>query len=313
MVLATTQLEKIDAARQSLEVTEAMAAISDDDVQLSADEEQHILDNTASEEEAQALREAAMLAKKSKEATKRAKQAVNKSVPAERLFQRPSFGHVSAKATYHTRDAYRFLLGRNPRSGVKDNKRIRYTRIVGLFEAANAVKNIEAGYQMGCPYAAWTLVKLEEQMQRIRSLFKRSQDQAEALIAEKTHLLFDPFASRHPTTVTLDFRSSYGFHFSDLLTQYDLLLRSVISYKLHSIITAEDYRMIERKMGTPLRELFLLTDAWEFVGREAAEEKNARLQEIEFRLGVLPDDILSGQRLPTIAKSATYLQGGNDD
>ncbi len=73
MILAPIQLKKIDAARQSLEVTEAMAAISDDDVQLSAYEEQ---------------------------------------------------------------------------------------RIVGLFEAANAVKNIEAGYQTGCPYAAWILVKL---------------------------------------------------------------------------------------------------------------------------------------------------------
>ncbi len=153
MVLAPTQLKKIDAARQSLEVTEAMAAINGDDVQLSADEEQRIIDNTESEEEAQALREAAILAKKSKEATKRAKTGVNKSVPAERLFQRPSFGHVSARAIYHTRDAYRFLSGRNPRSTVKDNKHIRYTRIVGLFEATNAVKNIEAGYQTGCPYA----------------------------------------------------------------------------------------------------------------------------------------------------------------
>ncbi len=66
-------------------------------------------------------------------------------------------------------------------------------------------------------------------------------------------------------------------------------------------------------MGTPLRELFLITDSWEFVGPDAVKEKNARLQEIEHRLGVLPDDILSGQRLPTIAKSATISLGGEND
>lgn len=207
MTVDPTKQDKIEAAKQAIEVTEAMQAISDDEVQLSLNEEQQILDSTESEEEAQTLRDAAILAKKSKVATQRAKTAVNKSVPADKLFQRPSFGHVSAKAFYHTRDAYRFLLGRNPRASVKGNKRIRHTRIVGLFEAAIAVKNIEAGYQADCPYAAWTLVKIEAQMQKIRELFQSSQAQANALIAEATHLVFEPFESRHPTEVTLDFRS----------------------------------------------------------------------------------------------------------
>ncbi len=313
----TTQKEKIEQAKQSIEITEAMNAISDDEIQLTLKEEQHIIDSTETDEEAQELREAAILAKKSKLATQRAKSMVNKSVPAEKLFHRPSFGNISATATYHTRHAYRFLLGRNASLTVKDGKRIRPTRIVGLLSAAASVRRIEEGHQAGCFYATWTLVKIEQQLSELRALFKQSQQQAQELINRSTNLVFEPFVSRSPTTVTLDFRSSYAFHFSDVLTQYDELLRSVMPYRLHSIINGEQYRFIETRMGTPLRELFFLTDTWEFVGREAVLTRGAKLQDVEHRFGVLPDDILSGKVQPKIAKPSSfaseYLYGGDDE
>ncbi|MBR0573821.1 MULTISPECIES: AcaB family transcriptional regulator [Pasteurellaceae] len=313
MVLGSDQLKKINDAKQSIEVSEEMKSISDDEVKLTVQEEQYIIDSTETEQDAQMVREAAILAKKKKIATQKAKARINRSVPAEKLFHRPSYGYISATATYHTRDAYRFLLGRNPRTIVRNNQKVRQTRIVGLFEAANAVKNIEAGYQQGCYYATWTLVKIERQMQKIRELFAISQEQTNTMIKNATNLVFEPFSSRSPTTVTLDFRSSYAFHFSDLLTQYDILLRSVLSYRLHSIVSSEDYRLVELKMGTPLRELFHLTDTWEFVGREVVDEKNARLQDIEHRLGVLPDEILSGKLQPTIARVSNISLGGKSD
>ncbi len=66
-------------------------------------------------------------------------------------------------------------------------------------------------------------------------------------------------------------------------------------------------------MGTPLRELFRLTDAWEFVGRETVEAKNAKLQDTEHRMGVLPDGILSGELQPKIAKANEISRGGDDE
>ncbi len=53
MTLTAEQLKRIDEAKQALEVNEAIETLSDEDVALTAKEEQHIIDSTSSEEEAQ--------------------------------------------------------------------------------------------------------------------------------------------------------------------------------------------------------------------------------------------------------------------
>ncbi len=287
---------------QSIEYNQASASISDDEVSLTTREESEIEDIAETPQEANEMRKAALLAKKNKEALKRAKAAVNKAVPAETLVQRPRYGHITGVATYHTTDAYRFLLGRSPRTVIKNGKRERQTRIIGLFEAAEAVKQIEAGYQAGCAYAAWTLVRIEEQIKEVRSLFARSKQEAENLIQLSTMIRLHPFESKTPSEVQLNFKSPYAYHFADILSQYDLLLRSVVNYKMEHFISQDDYRTIEKQLGTPLRRLFKLTDSWSFVGQEAVDSENHVFMDAEQRMGILPEKIKSGEVIPQFVK-----------
>ncbi len=237
--------------------------------------------------------------KKQIEAVKLAKKQVNDSVPSKHLLQRPSYGQISATALLHSHEAYRFLLGRNQRIIYNsEGKRIRQTSIVGLFEAASNVAKIVTGYHSDCPYAAWTLVKIEEQLELVKEKFYEAKLDAEKLSASAASLEFAPFTSRNPSEIPLTFKSIYAYHFANLLVQYDELLRSILVYKMQHFISIDDYKAIERKMGRPLRQLYRLTDDWQFVGMDAVKEKNAKLQDAEYRMGILPKEIISGELMP---------------
>lgn len=301
---------KIDEAKKSMEYQEAEAKVETLDIQLSAKEEQSILDIAESEQEREQLRDSAIKAKKHVEALKLAKRQVNESVPSHHLVQRPGYGHLSAKMELHSHEAYRFLLGRAQRIITVDGKRIRQTRIVGLLHAASALKNITTGYQSGCPYACWTLCNIEEQIIHIRKIVKEAEKDAVKIAEFATNLKIAPFTSKNPSEVPLLFQSTYAYHFADLLTEYDLLLRSILNYKIQHFINIDEYKTFERKMGRPLRQLFRLTDNWKYVGKEAVETQNAKFQEAEHRMGVLPEDILNGQKTPKFVKKE---QGDGDE
>lgn len=302
--------KKIDEARKSIEYKEAESEVADVEVNLTPKEEQEIAELAESPEELDKLRQTAINSKKHIEALKVAKRKVNESVPSRHLVQRPGYGHITATTQLHSRGAYNFFLGREQQIKIVNGKRVRQTRIVGLTRAAAGLKRITAGYQSGCPYAAWTLIKIDDQIEKMQEAIKQSQIDAEKLRQFASHIKIEPFCSKTPTEITLDFKSSYAYHFANLLIEYDLLLRSILNYKIHGFITHEDYRTIESTLGTPLRHLFRLADSWHFVGKEAVESKNAKLQEAEHRMGILPKDILSGERTP---KFVANLQGDDDE
>ncbi len=294
---------KINEARKSLEMKQAEKEIQ---VSLTAKEKQEIKDLAESPEEEQELTQSALAAKKNKAALKQAKEKVNPAVPSEQLLHKPSYGHITGTATIHTVDAYRFILGREASIEIKNGKRIRKPRIIGLLEAASQLKKIEAGYRMGCPYAASTLIEIEKQITHIREIFAKTEKEAKKLIEHSSTIKLDPFCSRNPAEVPLLFSSTYGFHYSDLLAKYDLILRPVLNYRIHHFVTYAEYVALEKQIGTPLRKLFRLASSWSFVGREAVINKTAELSEAEYKMGILSEDIISGKIAPAFINSQGY-------
>lgn len=298
---------KLQQAQKSLEMQTAENEIGE--IELTAKEQQQINDLAESDKEAEDLKQAAIAAKKNQEALKQAKQKVNPAVPSEQLLKRPSYGHLTATATLHSYDAYRFVLGREATTEIKNGKRIRKPKIIGLFEAGSRLKIIQAGYRKGCPYAAATLIEIEKLIAEMRSLFVKTQVEAENLIKISSAIKLDPFVSKNPTEVPLWFGATYSYHYSDLLAQYDLILRPLLNYRIHRFISYEQYSSVEKQIGTPLRRLFRITSSWSYVGKEAVVNKTAKLQEAEYKMGILTDDIISGKLAPTFIK----LQGSEDD
>lgn len=301
--------KKIVNAQKAIELVEAETEVPEEEYVLTGKEERELEDLAENDSELTELRESAMKAKKQVAATKRAKQKVNKVVPAKDLTERPGYGHITGSIKLHSYEAYRFILGREKQIKTIDGKRERKARIVGVLQAGSNVKKIVNGFHAGCPYATWTLVQIEEQIQEIRSQLKETQKEAEILRKYAASITIDPFTSKGPKELKLEFNATYAFHFADLLAAFDNMMRPLLNYKIHGFIEYDQYKSIDKQISTPLRRLFRLTDNWFFVGKEAVEQKNAKLQDAEYRMGILPEEIISGEKLPKLVR----MKEGFDD
>ena len=277
--------------RLSSELRNAKNEAATEGVTLSPAELRNIADIAESEEEQQELRQEAEGEKLRQQAMRKAKQAVNPSVPAEMLIKRPTFGQVIGAVQFHMRDSYSFLLGRN-----RGSKHF----IAGLFEAAASVNQVVRGYHAGCPYAAWYLVQIEELMDQFRTTLKVVRQEAENLIAQTTSIRMEPYTSKGPSDVHLVFKVKYGFLFTDLLKQYDEILRMVRAYMDAGFINRDEYKAIEGRMGKPLRRLFYLPGRWRFVGRDAVLQQTAPFLIAEQQMGILPEGYLDGSLKPKL-------------
>lgn len=304
--------------RKSSELLNAEAALANVEMPLSPEEERDIhVAAAGSVEEEQAMRAERQGELRRQAAMRQAKAQVNSSVPVEQLVQRPSFAAVTAVIEYQTREAYAFILGRRP---VRDGERItiddsveadaagegggRRSRrgyyIAGLFNAASAVRKVAQGHLSGCPYATWYLVRIEQEIAAFRTALDEINAEIDADLAGRSSIRVEPLFAKNPAVVTLNFRVAYAFQFADMLTHYDNIIRKVKAYYLTGFMTFAEFSKIERRVGTPLRRLFKLPEEWYFVGRDAVLQRTGQVRAAEHKMGVLPEEILSGELKPVM-------------
>lgn len=296
--MAIKRKSKFIESAQSKELSKAEKIVKEK-VSLSPDELREI-ESMAESDEEKALMQAEMLAQKvAKASLTEAKKKINNEVPVQYLSSRPSGGATEGIVTYHMRETYAFMLGR------KKPK----PELLGLFGAAARLKTIVQGYYAGCPYACWRLVELEDEIVNIKKQMKSIKQEAQALVNHSTSIVIQKFEAKRPTQVTLSFSVPYAYHLADLLVSYDDILRIMAKYKEKHFISPEEFYAIENKMGKPLRRAFNKTGNWYFVGQEAVDTESPQLLQAESSMGILPDNIKNGERLPTmISKKLTKVK-----
>ncbi len=289
------KLREVKARGESSELRAAKAAVAAaGTVSLTPAEERDLRDYAEGEDDLRELREEKLEEKREQAALRQARSRVNAEVPSRTLVQRPTYGATRGKVELHVRDTYAFLLGREA-----DPERHK-GYISGMFAAGKAIRTLVQGHVAGCPYATWYLVQIEEGMARFRALVQEKEAQARALVEAVTVVRLDPFTSRRPAEVPLDFVVSYGFHFADMLVRFDNVLRLLQSYLRQHFISQEEYRAIRNPLAKELRTLFRLPMLWRFVGRDAVLQQTNQLLAAEHDMGRLPQEILDGTRLPQL-------------
>ena len=289
------KLREVKARGESSELRAAKAAVAAaGTVSLTPAEERDLRDYAEGEDDLRELREEKLEEKREQAALRQARSRVNAEVPSRTLVQRPTYGATRGKVELHVRDTYAFLLGREA-----DPERHK-GYISGMFAAGKAIRTLVQGHVAGCPYATWYLVQIEEGMARFRALVQEKEAQARALVEAVTVVRLDPFTSRRPAEVPLDFVVSYGFHFADMLVRFDNVLRLLQSYLRQHFISQEEYRAIRNPLAKELRTLFRLPMLWRFVGRDAVLQQTNQLLAAEHDMGRLPQEILDGERLPQL-------------
>ena len=206
------KLEAIKAKGEASELRDAKAAVAAaGNVSLTPAEERELRDYAEGEDDLRELREEKLAEKRKQAAMTQARRRVNAEVPSRTLVQRPTYGATRGKVYLHVRDTYAFLLGREA------NPETHKGYIAGMFAAGKMMRTLVQGHVAGCPYATWYLLQIEDSMAKIREMVREKETQAHALVEAVTPVRLEPFTSRSPAEVPLDFTSSYGFHFADLL------------------------------------------------------------------------------------------------
>lgn len=295
---AAARAEKLRAIQESADASElrdAKAAVAAaGNVSLTPAEERDLRDIAEGEDDLRELREEKLEEKRQQAAMRQARSRVNDAVPSRTLVQRPTYGATRGKVYLHVRDTYAFLLGREA------NPETHKGYIAGMFAASKTMRTLVQGHIAGCPYATWFLVRIEDGMAKFREMVKEKEANAIALVEAATPVRLEPFTSRRPAEVPLDFTASYGFHFADNLVRFDNVLRILQSYLRQGFITQDEYRAIRQPLAKELRNLFRLPQQWHFVGKDTVLQQTNQLLAAEHDMGRLPQEILDGERLPQL-------------
>ncbi len=161
--------------------------------------------------------------------------------------------------TLHTQDAYRMFTGR---SGDPANDA---PAIPGGRRFAAVLKSIWYLSANDNPYADWILIRTYQALGVIRTQMAQAiaVREAEFEALRRKGLNLSVLSSRNPATVSLGFRSPYGYATAEAIVEFDYHVRMVKTLVLKDRLSDTDGRAAIREVGRGLRRLFLEPIRWE--------------------------------------------------
>lgn len=225
---------------------------------------------------------------------------------------RPALGRLADETpdvmTLHTRDAYRMFTGRTADPGSK------VPAIPGGRRFATVLRAIWYLSANDNPYADWILIRIYERLSGIRAQMDQAIEAREAEFERlrRKGLSLSVLASRSPATVTLGFRSPYGYATAETIVEFDYHVRMVKTLVLKDRLSDEAGRAEIREVGRGLRALFLEPIRWErHLLREemlplsrrdflpgADEAARQRVRAAVALFGEVPRKVFTGEEVP---------------
>ena len=193
--------------------------------------------------------------------------------------------------------------------------------IVGLIGFADRLKSLWQAIRFDDPYADWWLLKVEESIAEIRAQLRELQQRLDALMAPANSALeFSVAQSSRPQRVSLQFANPYAFRAAQLLGEYDRLMCTELTLHHLGIDIPKDLTEQLSGSGRWVRRVFALPQGYHCLDIRRADIRQgspAALKAIE-RMGEVPQEILSGDRLPSlrpvvIESIATSLPAVSED
>jgi len=217
--------------------------------------------------------------------------------------------------TLHTQDAYRMFTGRagDPASNAP--------AIPGGRRFAAVLKSIWCLSANDNPYADWILIRMYQELGAIRTQMAQTFAEREAEIEalRRKGLNLSVLSSRSPATVSLGFRSPYGYATAEAIVEFDYHVRMVKTLVLKDRLSDTDGRAAIRAIGRGLRRLFLEPIRWErnllreemlplgrrdfLPGADEAARQRVRAEVALF--GELPRDVFTGAETPRHSQRRT--------
>jgi len=217
----------------------------------------------------------------------------------------------------HTKEAHRLFIGRarDPQGN--------YQPIVGGKRVAAALRTIWYLSGNDNPYADWALIDISERIQGLKETLDALGQECDRRLkaAAKKGLIFSILKSREPVTVTLGFRSPYGYTIAGLIVEFDYQVRQVKTLVRKDLMTDEEGRQLIRQTTRKIRgvfevpvrfERYLIRPELRNLSRAdwlpgAGEEAAKRVKAVTGIFGDVPKEVFTGAVAPRHSRRRVNL------
>ncbi|WP_310645213.1 PFL_4669 family integrating conjugative element protein [Limnohabitans sp.] len=256
--------------------------------------------------------------------THHARQEANLEVPTNQATKATQIGALSVDEedtmTLHTVEAMRLYLGVAPEPGST-------TRfgVPGARRAATALRQLFLLTANDNPYADLKLVETDQRVAKIKALIEKIERTHKTKLDEMRAkgLSYSILASSNPQTVSLGYRSPYGYTMSTLIVLFDHCVRVVKSAARRDLVSKAETHIALLQMKREIRSMFenangavrtLMQKQMLGLSRadwleQADEDAKKRVEAARQLLGALPQPIFVGELSPRHSLRNERLSG----
>ncbi len=220
---------------------------------------------------------------------------VDDAVDYRSTVDRPGALRGEVWITIQTRQAQRLVIGRKPTQ--------EKAGIIGLtrFGALTSMLNLCA--RLDDPYADWWLVKIEDTLEQAAHEIQHLRQHVETLLTNAPGMQIDIAQTLDPVRIPLKFGNPYAYQGARLLTDFDALVRTVLTARHVGFMDRDSAEKTLNLGGRAVRRA--LASAMGFKNqstrRKDIEENTAHARQAIELMGEVPEEILNRTRRAKLA------------
>jgi len=228
-------------------------------------------------------------------------QSTNMSIPREQ----PGSLRSETTMIIQTRQAQKLIEGRKKAQGVEP--------IIGVLEFGRRLKLIWLSAEANDPYADWYLVRIEDELNNAKQLINQQIAGLQAVMADMKGFAIQVAESLQPIHVSIYFQNPYGYMGAYLVSNYDVLARTVFTARHIGLLDRLTTDRILHETGTAIRRAFNEATGWKFTGvtRTDLEQNNQNAKRAFSLFGECPQAVLTEQKraalAPLLKKKSTVI------
>lgn len=206
--------------------------------------------------------------------------------------------------TLQTRQAQQLVRGRH---GTADKP-----AIIGLVGFADRLRMIWQAARDDDPYADWWLLKVHEAIEHARHMVRSQQQALDAQLEQLTAMDVTVAASLRPYRIPLQFANPYAYQGAQLIAEYDTLSCTVLTACHIGLLESRAAESLLHRCARKIRGTFVLTQGYSFmaIDRPAVLKGTAKAIRAQEVMGLVPDDVLSGdRRAPLVPRKRQFPTG----
>lgn len=256
-----------------------------------------------------ALRKIQEMAGRTSTAADGAKPAFFSTVPTTNLTHasQESIGVLrgGTVVTIQTRQAQMLVTGRE-RTDTQH-------RILGLMQFSKYLNQMADAARNDDPYADWFLLQAEEALEAASSGIASLRERLGKLLDSVPAMQVEVAQSTKPLRITLNFAASYAYWTTRVITDYDELVRMVLTARHVAYMDAAAERGVLNEASRMVRRVFESTARYRYTGITRAEVQQATepARQAAELMGQLPVDILEKRQRPKFAPAITRTATGS--